>query len=88
MGWDNVGSSETFSWQSNDGPTNTLEVVPELWSFNLLKGLLESSGITLVVSKVNGLVTLIVQNGRKVQFTAGLLTLLGLDDSGWLAAGT
>ena len=30
VGWDNLGSSETFSWQSNDGPTDTLEVVPGL----------------------------------------------------------
>ena len=34
------------------------------------------------------MVTLIVPNGRKVQFTAGLLTPLGLDDSGWLDGGT
>ena len=87
VGWDNMGSCETFSWQSNDGPTNTLEVVSGLWSFNLLMDLAESS-VTLVVSKINGLVTLIVPNGRKVQFTAGLLTLLGLDDLGCVDAGT
>ncbi|KAI0225980.1 hypothetical protein LSAT2_023313, partial [Lamellibrachia satsuma] len=47
VGWNNVGFSETFSWQSNEGPTNTLEMVPGLWSFNLLKVLVESSGTTL-----------------------------------------
>ena len=88
VGWDNVGSSEIFSWHYNDGLTNTLEVVPGLWSFNRLKDLVDNPGIGLLVSKVNGLVTLLVLIGWKVQFTAGLLTLLGIDDSGWLDAGT
>ena len=77
VGWDNVGSSETFSWHYNDGLTNTLEVVPGFWSFNRLKDLVDNPGIGLLVSKVNGLVALLVLIGWKVQFTAGLLTLLG-----------
>ena len=88
MGWDNVWSSETFSWHYNDGLTNTLEVVPGLWSFNPLKDLVDNPGIGLLVSKVNGLVTLLVLIWWKVQITAGLLTLLGFDDSVWLDAGT
>ena len=88
MGWDNVRSSEIFSWHYNDGLTNTLEVVTGLWTFNRLNDLIDNPGIGLLVSKVNGLVTLLVLIGWKVQFTAGLLTLLGLDDSGWLDAGT
>ena len=88
MGWDNVGSSEIFSWHYNDGLTNTLEVVTGLWSINRLKDLVDNPGLGLLVSKVNGLVTLLVLIGWKVQFMAGLLTLLGLDDSESLDAGT
>ena len=59
-----------------------INIIPGLWSFDLLNGKIESSasGANPTVDKVNRMVTLAVPAGWKVSITDGLLTLLGLDD--------
>ncbi len=93
VGWYNVELGESFSWQSGEGSINTLNIPPGLYGFTQLKDLIESSDINvgLEVNKANGLMTLTVPDGSKVQLTDGLLTLLGLEDGlggQWLDGGT
>jgi hypothetical protein len=98
VGWHNVSSGQTFSWrstgwldtawQSTVSQPTVVNVDPGLWGFDLVKEVVEGTGVTLEVNRANGLITLTVPGGREVQFTAGLLDLLGLEDDGWLDAGT
>ena len=85
VGWYNVESKETFMWRnSGGGPTNTINIPPGLYSFTQLKDIIEGVHpvlpATLVVSKVNGLITLTVANGKEVLLSDGPLHLLGLDN--------
>ena len=93
VGWHNIGANERFSWRSSSGgTTQTLSIPPGLYGFAQLKDVLEGASTThtLVVSGVNGLITLTVANGWEVLLTDGLLSLLGLDDGyggEWLDTG-
>ena len=64
------------------GVIQEMNIIPELWSFDLLKEKIESSvsGTELTVDKVNRMVTLTVPTRWKVSITDGLLTILGLND--------
>ena len=92
VGWFNIPSGESFSWGNDGSLIQTAEVSPGLYSWAQLRDLLKQihNGITLEVSRVNGLITLKVNHGWAIRLTDGILTLLGLDDglSGkWLTAG-
>lgn len=90
VGWHNVGVGEGFFWRSNDTENASWQhkkvLDPGLWSFSLLKDLVESTityhgmNVSLDVSKANGLITLTIPTGLEVQFTGGLSKVLGLDD--------
>ena len=97
VGWYNVEPGEQFSWQEVGGMTshtNTVPIPPGLYGVERLMEFIEEStntvGITLSVSKENGLINLTVGGNSEVLFTDGLLRLLGLDDGlggQWLGAG-
>ena len=90
VGWHNVCcAGETKTLRGNALTDKTIAVEPGLWSFDTLKERLE--GIRLEVHKSTGLITLTVPANCQVQFTEGLLELLGLDDGQngeWLDTGT
>lgn len=92
VGWYNVGSEEKLSWRAVGEVFYTADVQPGLYDFAQLKAILEGTPetphFTLVVNKVNGLIT--VADGREVLLSDGLLSLLCLDDGiggTWLDAG-
>jgi len=94
VGWHNVGVGEGFFWRNSDTSWQHQKLLdPGLWSFSLLKDLVESSTdkVSLDVSKPNGMISLTIPTGLEVQFTDGLSKVLGLDDppvGGVLDAGT
>jgi len=84
MSWRSSGNSET------DG---TIDLEPGLYAFNQLRARLRKSRIKIVLllDLVNLFVTRQVPSGWDVQFTDGVLSLLGFDDGlqgGWLDSGT
>ena len=93
VGWFNIPSGESFSWEEDGNPIQSAEVSPGLYSWAQLVDLLKQIGhnsITIEVSQVNGLITLNVNRGWAIRLTDGILTLLGLDDGlggKWLTAG-
>ena len=92
VGWYNVESGESFSLASVGGDASTKEIPPGLYTFTQIRDLIEetSKHVTLTVNKVNGLISLAVEDGWVVLLTDGLLSLLGLEDKSgvWLGPGT
>ena len=82
-----------FSWRpAAGGEVGSLDLTPGLYGFADLKEALDlaHSSMRLMVSRVNGLISLSVDVGWEVQLTDGLLGLLGLDDGlggEWLSHG-
>jgi len=95
VGWYNVGPQESISWRPG-GSTETAEtakVTPGLYRFAILRNFINRLGINLSVrlDNVTNRVVLRVPVGWEIQFTDGLLSLLGLDDGlhgEWLNSGT
>jgi hypothetical protein len=89
VGWYNTLAGETFEWWEVAGQTNTICITPGLYSLDALVNLLRMELVTcqLEVSTVNGIVKMTIPNGYECRLSAGLLSLLGLDDYGWLDAG-
>jgi len=90
VGWHNVGDGEAFLYRAANSRTiRRIPVTSGLWSFSLLCDVLEGSslGVSLKVKKASGRITLIIPDGWELQLTAGLRSLLGLNDAGWLNAG-
>ena len=95
VGWYNVDVGEGFFWRNSNESTSSWQhqkvLDPGLWSFSLLKDLVESSidKVRLECEVPNGLISLMIPTGLEVQFTDGLSKVLGLDDPGGvLDAGT
>ena len=90
-GWYNICEGESMSWRisGNTEIDGTIDIEPGLYSFNQLRTRFRRSRakIVLQLDFVNHLVTLQVPSGWDVHFTDGILSLLGLDDSGWLDSG-
>ena len=92
--WYNVEPGSTFPWREVGGHASAVPIPPGLFRVEKLQEIFEEStkliGITLSVSKENGLINLTVRGDWEVLFTEGLLQLLGLDDGlggQWLGAG-
>ena len=64
------------------------DLEPGLYNFNDLKRIFSNEGIYLSVNKINGITTLDIPTGTEVQFSPGILSLLGIvSKHGLLRAG-
>ena len=94
VGWYNVGPRESVSWRPS-GSTDTAgtaEIEPGLYRFSHLQNFINSIGVNLILrhQHVTNQVSLQIPAGWEMQFTDGLLFLLGLDDGlhgEWLDSG-
>ena len=78
VGWFNIHSGESVSWKNNEGKVETAKIPPGLYDFSQLKDFLMQRGITIEVSRLDGLITL--NADKPVHLTDGIMTILGLDD--------
>ena len=95
VGWNNIQDGESISWHAPEEDSHIFRysIAPGLYNFTYFKNLVRRLGanITLTADRHNGLILLILPRGWLVQFTDGLLNLMGLDDGlngQWLEAGT
>jgi len=95
VGWYNVGPQESISWRPGGSTeaTETAKVTPGLYRFAILRNFINRLGVNLSIrlDNVTNRVVLRIPVGWEVQFTDGLLSLLGLDDGlhgEWLNSGT
>ena len=94
VGWYNIDDGQTISWRTPpDGVETDFPIPAGLYNTKQLTELIEASGAsaTLTVSKVNGLVNLVVPTDREIKCSNVILRLLGFDDGydgQWLDAGT
>lgn len=86
VGWHNLEPGEWISWRHGDGQTNTLDLVPGLYNFELLSEALVGPipDLIITVDKATGVLSLSIPQSYQILLSEGLNRLLGLDDAGWL----
>jgi len=95
VGWYNIGPQQSLSWRGSGSTEHvgTLPISPGLYRFPQLWNRIRKATLnfSLKLNRNDGLVTMRVPEGWEVQFSDGLLSILGLDDGlhgSWLDHGT
>ena len=87
VGWYNVNEVESCRWRRVPNDIKGIAIKPGLYNFNQLKRELGITGAALEVDRTTGKASITIPTGMQVRLSSGLVSLLGLEEVGWMNSG-